>query len=852
MIKITSIAIKKICNFLIIFILILTTLILSLNYGIKIDYIDTPILKIEQLYIKLDKKLIVHVKKTHIKFKKSQKNSSGELKKLIKNLPLLDIFFKSIYIQEAKFDGNTMKLLYEDDIFYLDTKYLTLDTVLSPVGEDLHANISSLIFKDFNLSLSGNLIGNIHDKTAKFDGNFSSHNIKGHAKLSYEKNILNYNLSTDFFSTLSPFMDDLVQKTHLSSDISDWIYKKVVAKKYKLHFLKGKINIKDFNFYPKQIKAKAHVKDVSIRFENKVSPAFLKDIDIRLSNDTLYFNAPKGRYEKLHVKKPKAHIYNLLTGNTGIILDLKGKVPFNKSITNILKAYDIKVPINQKKGLTESFFKLNIAFSPLKIKANGVFKINPSIVEINGVEFKSTQGLLELNKNKLRLTNTILQYKDIFNINSTGIFDFKNLRYDGNASIKDINISFNEQNFLHVKDDFSPVLMRINDDSVGIELDKFQTSIKLSNKTNTIKSPNLALFYDNSNFMQENKIYNGNLHVNTDDFQNFNIKANISDMKPFLRQNDKNITSLSLDISTHPNLHVKTKSGIFEVKADENTTNFYIKNADILLTDANDSKQSSAGDFIIKGENTNIILQKDKTILLDTFTTKIKGKKSEFLAYYKNANIKVNKEENSLKVNANKLNSHFINTLFNTNLFKNGEFSLSLVGASSDKFMASLHVKDTFIKSFSFYNNLLAFINSIPSLLSFKKLGFSEKGYKIKNADILFSKNADEIQIHSIDIKGIDADIIGKGKLNLKKNTIELGLKLKTFKGISDFVKYIPIANYILLGKDQSIETGITVKGNLDNPQINTQAVTDIAAIPFEIIIRTLSLPFELMNESLK
>ncbi|PID47353.1 MAG: hypothetical protein CR967_04775 [Proteobacteria bacterium] len=743
------------------------------------------------------------------------------------------------------FDDNKIKLLYKDDVFYLDTKYLYIDTKIKKSKNDIEAWIYSLILKDFDLQLQGNVQGNIKDKKVLFGGRFSSHGIDGDVILLLENDILNYAINTDKFTSLKGFMDALVKKTKLSHDIGDWIYKKIVAKEYKIEFLEGKIDIKNKKFFPNQIKAKGRAKKASIKLNDEVEPILVEHVNVELKNDTLYFESPMGIYEGLEVKEPRVHIYNVLSNGAGAVVRLNSDIPLNEDVLKILKSYKINIPIIQTSGLTNTFLNLDLGFENMDLKANGIFKINPSKVQINGIEFFTNKGILELDGTKMIFTDVNLQYKDVFNINSSGILDINTLQYKGNANIKKLNINFEDQNFLDAKNENIPIFMENKGGNFQIDLPKYEIKLNFSKHLNTIIASNLSLIHPNSPFMIKNGIKDGNLSLKTKDFKDYNIRANITKMKPFLEKNGKKIGHLNLNIKTSPYLNIKEKNNAFELKNINGVNVANIKDHNLLIhTNKIKTTTQNNKKFLIKGQNSNIILEDlNKSILCDSYTIDLSQKTVLDLTHMQ-GDLNFEQEKNKLILKAKKLNSKFINTYLGKEIFKEGKFFLKLTGANFDNLMGVLHMENTFVKSFSFYNNLIAFINSIPSLMAFQQLSFSQKGYSIKSADILFSKLNDTIQIKAINIRGIDADILGKGTINLKDNSINMDLKLKTFKGVSNFINKIPLVNHILLGKDRSIQTAIKATGTLENPIIQTTTIKDILTIPFDIIRRTMGISF--------
>ena len=74
--------------------------------GFTIDSLSLPGVKITQLYIKLDKKLILDVEEILIHKQSKGKNSVKDIQKLIDTLPLYLKYFQNIHIEKLKVDGN--------------------------------------------------------------------------------------------------------------------------------------------------------------------------------------------------------------------------------------------------------------------------------------------------------------------------------------------------------------------------------------------------------------------------------------------------------------------------------------------------------------------------------------------------------------------------------------------------------------------------------------------------------------------------------------------------------------------------------------------------------------------------
>ena len=87
------------------FIILILSILLLLKYGIKINNFEFYGVKLEQLYIKLDKKIIVRAKQIKLpKFKQNaeQKASDKQLLNLSQGVDYLDTFFKKFHLRACK------------------------------------------------------------------------------------------------------------------------------------------------------------------------------------------------------------------------------------------------------------------------------------------------------------------------------------------------------------------------------------------------------------------------------------------------------------------------------------------------------------------------------------------------------------------------------------------------------------------------------------------------------------------------------------------------------------------------------------------------------------------------------
>ncbi|EAJ9108913.1 DUF3971 domain-containing protein, partial [Campylobacter jejuni] len=140
---------KKIVYVLLALIAFISVIFLVLKNGILISSIQFNFLNLEQLYIKLDKKLIVRAKNitlnedvnTSIEDDKKENSdfASRELLKITKNLKYLYTFVEEIDIQNLNIKDNHMRILFKNNEFFIDNDLLFLKLALRREGKEINA-----------------------------------------------------------------------------------------------------------------------------------------------------------------------------------------------------------------------------------------------------------------------------------------------------------------------------------------------------------------------------------------------------------------------------------------------------------------------------------------------------------------------------------------------------------------------------------------------------------------------------------------------------------------------------------------------------------------------------------------
>ncbi len=183
--------------------------------------------------------------------------------------------------------------------------------------------------------------------------------------------------------------------------------------------------------------------------------------------------------------------------------------------------------------------------------------------------------------------------------------------------------------------------------------------------------------------------------------------------------------------------------------------------------------------------------------------------------------------------------------LFSLTKFKGGKLNFSMNG-TIENYDGLFYIKDTTIIDYKMLNNILAFINTVPSLTTFSLPGYSKSGLKVKSAYMNFNAKNSVFAISDFFLDSKEIDILGGGVADLNRNKIDVTLNLKTDLGSS--ISKIPLVGYILLGDDNTISTTMKITGKLTDPDVKSLIAKDIVVAPVNIITRALLLPYDLIK----
>lgn len=340
---------KKIVYVLLVLIVFISAIFLVLKNGILISNIQLSFLNLEQLYIKLDKKLIVRAKNitfnevtnASIQDDKNENSdfASKELLKITKNLKYLYTFVEEIDIQNLNIKDNHMRILFKNDEFFVDNDLLFLKLALHREGQEINADIKNLWLKDYNLSVDGNLSINARSEFYNFKGQASGDLIDFKVNISYKNQNLAYKFEDINIRDITTIFNQAEKRITLPKPLVLWVAHRAKGDFYHFDFIQGFVDLSKNNYYFDDISAWGYANNVKVRLDNQMNAINFPKLDLNLSNQKLNFTFNKASYNESDLSESKVFLYDLFDNKKhGIYLRIKSKnLKFDEKLAKALK-----------------------------------------------------------------------------------------------------------------------------------------------------------------------------------------------------------------------------------------------------------------------------------------------------------------------------------------------------------------------------------------------------------------------------------------------------------------------------------------------------------------------------------
>ena len=856
---------------LIFLIVLFMALFAWLYYGIHADKLTFGQYEIDGLYIKLDKKLTLKVDK--ITIPKTKENPSfNNIDKTFDKIKYLFTYFDYIDLQEVDFKNNELRFLFADNILYITSDDYEIAGNIERKGNILVADVSLLYLKKEQVNVVGKLKYFLKKDRLETEGSFAAYNINGNFAAFKADNDISFAIKSDAFSDLKTLTAKLPVKDILKS----WIAHKIVAKEYKLYSLVGKAHMVDkaLKLDLPALRAEALLKEVKIHYKDELAPVLAKEVKLSYHDRALYFDLKEPMYKNRKLEGSKATISNIKKGKIALLhLDLHVQSEVDTVVHEVLEAYKLKIPVTQSGKEVSADINLTVPLNKKwksakekakhKVKAIVDITLPKSIILLNQtVKIPVLGGKVHYDKGMITLMN--VDVKDQWYTGRVnGKIHVKKKKADLKVKTKHISIGDKKDKYFTLKDkvldvkvDYAthsikiptlgvkilkkdenvtiklqnlkkikPYMKKLDIQMDGGHLDIFTKDFRRYSFSGVLKR-NSCFFYDNNNVCHTQIPCNGTVSENNFIFKAFNKRLNIDVSNGMIKVN---------------NLNIDLKAFFLEREKRQ-----------ISASKAKNKKKAKAKKLSIIGKKSKL-RYKEYTLVTDSYRINVSP--------YGNINakgvlggdkVKLTKKGQNVTVEAIRIKDRLLHPLINFKGLHQGRYTFKIHGNPNKTMYGEIIIEGGVMKDFKAYNNTLAFINTLPALATLQDPGYSQKGFHIKKGVAKYRKIGQKIIFDSIHIEGDSASIVGKGEIDLKKNSINMNMAIQTARELGKVVGSIPLLGYILMGEDKSMTVGLKITGSLSKPKVKTSASKEILKLPLDLIKRTLQSPAHITNQKPK
>ncbi len=614
--------------------------------------------------------------------------------------------------------------------------------------------------------------------------------------------------------------------------------------------MKGKLDI-DIHGINLLEKPKVSLDQKTLHIDYILVPNQLDHIAIEKSlwnvfDKPLHVQAIQGdfNYAALQMKLPKTSLYikNAFQAQIQGYIDIRKR---HYELNSTISKFDL---FNLK--LQDNSFNASIDYEEnLSITAdqNSSWLYATLPIDVNGIHASLNEKKLRIKKSQFVINKDIKS--DI--LGTLSLDDF-----NGRFHLKNISVSNDAIGEILSHKKSIPLQLSIKDSKFDIEIPKLNFSMLALKEGWRLSIPDISQFTPYSTLMQEYNISKGSLHIGKNAGKgNLYFTGNIHYDYPFLIQDnkpqydykfhgtlDKNITSIVLN----NDLNIKIDNYIDVTCKDVglNLVAFLNFSKEHSSTKSNDSIP-----FSLNADNSYIYFSSKRRALADQI--KILTKDDDMFAslIYNEGGAGLEMHKKDFYLYGKHFDDIFMNNFFSLSEHKGGTFSFALKG-NLETFKGVARIDNTRIKDYVLFNNILAFVNTLPSLASFSFPSYAKEGIKIKEAYTAFEYRENIMHFDAIKFDSGEIDIYGQGDADYFNNKIDVTLNLKTHLGKN--VSKLPVVGYILVGDDGTAATALNITGKLTNPTVETALAKDIIIAPFNILKRAIVYPFQLIGKLIK
>lgn len=556
----------------------------------------------------MDKKLILDIENIEFTTKKSKTNSTLEdLRKNLSMLPTVLKMFESINIKRLKIADNEFKIILNNEDLYLDNKFINISSKLDISSNQVVFELYSLYFKDVDLMLDGKVKIDYFNEKLNYYGKAYYGDIQSNINVEMSEKLARFYLVSETFENLK-FLKKFL---NLPVVAEEWMYENVQGE-FKLEEFYGEYDFEKNQIIEESLQGNAKITGAKIKFHKDIDAIDTKSLDVSFKNNKLQLDLIEPIFKGKSLEGSYVAIHDIASSLNGQVeVSIKANSKLDKDILDILKAYEIKLPLEQKSGNTQASLTLLFPYEESKeMSAKGTFLVSDAEISIGNFAFFSKAAEVTLNDSIVEVKDADFKHKKMIDGIVNLSIDTKTLKSQGTADIKSLLITKdNGDKILHVENKNTPIFLDFNNET-NIELKELETNIKISDLVH-VDVNNLSKIYPYSKLLKDIAIKEGNLSLDIKDDKNITFNATVKGLVVPLQQNGKVIENLDINGSIQDkNTTISSSDEKIRLEIKKDDVKIILKDLDVVINSKNQNTKI-AKDININLDNCKLMLDED-------------------------------------------------------------------------------------------------------------------------------------------------------------------------------------------------------------------------------------------------
>ncbi len=478
---------------------------------------------------------------------------------------------------------------------------------------------------------------------------------------------------------------------------------------------------------------------------------------------------------------------------------------------------------------------------------------------INGLPCGLEDALIDIKEEKIHASSSLADIDDIAHAKLVGDYDLKQNR--GSVGLEDLKVENKKMGELFSSEEKVDINISKSNENLKVTAPKFDMNFLQNSEKWSLSINSLEQLSKNSKILQDYNVTIGDFNLHHD-FGDIYMKFTANIKHPYKLlvdgnepieeyvidgkiNNETKKTSLNInDGALKINIDKEIRVTLKDAGVNVNSLIDFLSDSNSSDANSSDINDSESKNITLDATNSFLFISKDRHVVSEKIYLQYHNKSLIAQLKHGKGNAVIKYQNDELHIYGEEFNDIFMNNLFALSKFKGGSFDFSIDGTLKE-YDGLFYIKETTVMDYKILSNILAFVNTVPSLVTFSLPGYSSKGLNVSRAYMNFHAKDNSFDISDIFLDSQEIDILGRGTANINSNSIDLLLNLKTNLGSS--VSQVPLVGYILLDGN-TISTTLSVTGNLDDPDVHYLVAKDIVVAPLNIIKRVLLLPYNLIN----